>query len=68
MERRGISEAWAIAIFTVVVPVAANILAAWLIKMLADKSSTVVTINRKEVILEQGEIVRVIEETIRIEQ
>lgn len=68
MERRDISEAWATAIFQVVGSVPAAIIAALLVKLLIDKRSTVITINRKEVELEEGEIVRVVEESTRIEQ
>lgn len=66
--QRDISEAWATAIFTVVAGVPASVLAAWLVKVLIDRKSTVITIDRKEVQLEEGEIVRVIEESTRIEQ
>ena len=65
---RDLSDTWATAIFTVVASVPASVLAAWLVKVLVDKKSTVITINRKEVHLEEGEIVRVIEESKRIEQ
>ena len=68
MERRDISEAWAIAIFSVAASVPVNVLAAWLVKVLTDKRSTVITINRKEVRLEEGEIVRIIEESTKIER
>ncbi|SRR6266571_1331110 len=68
MAQRDVSEAWATAIFTVLASVPASVLAAWLVKVLTDKKSTVITINRKEVHLEEGEIVRVVEETKRLEQ
>lgn len=66
--QRDVSEAWATAIFTILASVPASVLAAWLVKVLTDKKSTVITINRKEVHLDEGEIVRVIEETKRLEQ
>lgn len=69
--RRDISEAWATAIFTVAasIPatVIANTLATLLMEHLKRKRSTVVTINRIQVDLEHGELVRVIKETIHIE-
>ena len=68
MERRDISEAWATAIFQVAGSVPATVIAALLVKLITDKRSTVITINRKEVKLEEGEIVRVVEESVRIEQ
>ena len=68
LARRDVSDEWATAIFTVLASVPASVLAGWLLKVLTDKKSTVVTINRKEVHLEEGEIVRVIEETKRLEQ
>lgn len=69
--RRDISEAWATAIFTVAasIPatVIANTLATLLMEHLKRKRSTVVTINRIQVDLEHGELVRVIKETIHVE-
>ena len=68
MERRDISEAWVTAIFTVLASVPASVIAGLLIEKFKNDKSAVITINRKEVHLEKGEIVRVIEETKRIEQ
>jgi len=68
MERRDISEAWATAIFQVAASVPSTVIAALLVKLLTDKRSTVITISRKEVALEEGEIVRVIEEFVRIKK
>ncbi|MEN6302455.1 MAG: hypothetical protein ABFC96_03175 [Thermoguttaceae bacterium] len=69
--RRDVSETWATAIFTVAasIPatVVANTLAALLMDRLKRKRSTVITINRVKVDLEHGELVRVIKETIHIE-
>jgi hypothetical protein len=68
MARRDISEAWATAIFTVLASAPASFIAGLLVEKFKNEKSTVVTINRKEVSLEDGEIVRVIEESIKIER
>ena len=68
MERRDISEAWATAIFTVIASVPVSVIAGLLLEKLKKDKSAVVTINRKEVALEHGEIVRVIEESIKMER
>ena len=68
MERRDISEAWATAIFTVLAGVPASVIAGLLVEKFKSDKSAVITINRKEVRLEDGEIVRVIEESIKIER
>ena len=68
MERRDISEAWATAIFTVLASVPASIIASLLVEKFKNDKSAVVTINRKEVRLENGKIISVIEETTKIER
>ena len=68
MERRDISEVWATAIFTVLASVPASVIAGFLVEKFKKDKSAVVTINRKEVRLENGEIVSVIEETTKVER
>ncbi|MDY6955488.1 MAG: hypothetical protein SVO96_01240 [Pseudomonadota bacterium] len=66
--RRDISEAWATAIFTVLASAPASVIASLLLDKFKKDKSAVVTINRKEIALENGELVRVVEETIKIER
>jgi hypothetical protein len=68
MARRDLPEAWATAIFTVVFGIPASVIAGMLIEKFKNDKSAVITINRKEVALENGEIVRVIEESIKMER
>lgn len=68
VERRDISETWATAIFQVACSIPAGVIAGIIINLFKDKGSTVITINRKKVELKEGEIVRIIEETTRIEK
>jgi hypothetical protein len=65
---RDISEAWATAIFSVAASVPASVIAGILIEKFKDKKSTIITINRKEIHFEKGEIIKAIEESKSIEQ
>ena len=67
MQRDGISEAWAIAIVTLATSVPVGVFINWLSNKLIDKTSTKITINRKEIYFDKDEITRLIEETIKIE-
>lgn len=66
--QRDISEAWAIAIFSVAAAVPTGLLVAWLSKVLIDKKSTVITINRKELHFDEGKLTSLIEETKHIKR
>jgi hypothetical protein len=68
IERRDISEAWATAIFTVLASVPASIIAELLVEKFKNDKSVLVTISRKDIRLENGELVSVIEETTKIER
>lgn len=66
-----ISETWAIAIFQVAASVPTAVVSLFIydyFKKLLTNSNPKITINRKKINLEHGEIVRVIEETIQIEK
>ena len=68
-ERRdGISEPWAIAIVSITASIPAAVVAAWMLNKIINKDQTTITINRKVVELKESEIVKVIEETMKIEQ
>lgn len=62
------SQDVAIAVITVAANIPTGLLTAWLWEKLRDKPRTTITINKKDVRMEQGEIARVIEEQIKIEQ
>ena len=69
MMTRDISESWNIAMFSVVASVPTGVIVGLILNHFGkDKSSTKITINRKEVIYEEGEIARVIVETKRFEK
>ena len=68
IERRDLGTMPAVVIIvTFVANVSAGLVAAWLYDRIKDKS-TKITINRKEVIIDKGEIRKVIEENIIINQ
>jgi len=67
-QRNGLSENWAIAIVSIVALVPTEIIVSWLKNKITDKKRTIVTINRKQVDLDKGEIIRIIEETKKIEK
>jgi hypothetical protein len=66
-QRDGISEAWAIAIISISASIPAAVIAGWILEKIKDKQTTTITINRTLVEFEKGEIIRVIEETRKIE-
>ena len=66
-QRGIISEPWAIALITIVSSVPAAVIAGWILEKIKDKKSTTITINRKQVDLNEGKIIRVIEETTKIQ-
>jgi hypothetical protein len=66
--KRDVSDPWAIAIITLASSVPVGLFVNWLAKKLIDKTSTKITINRKEIYFDKGEVTRLIEETKEIEQ
>ena len=69
MERRDLfSEPTAVAIFSFVSSVAASVFDSWLYEKIKNKPSTKIKINRKNVLIDKQEIIRVITEEIEIDQ
>ncbi len=67
-EERDLSESWNIALFAVAASVPANVLAGLILKKFGkDPRRTKIRINRREVEYSEGEIIRTIEETKKIE-
>ncbi len=62
-QRDGMSEAWAIALVLIASSIPAAVIAGWLLDKFKDNKTTTITINRKQVDLDKGEIIRIIEET-----
>ena len=65
--RDGLSEAWATAIFSVAASVPASVIIDFFKHKFRNKHPTIITINRKEVNFEKGDIVSIIEESRKIE-
>jgi hypothetical protein len=69
MQRDGLSESLGIAIITLAASVPIGVFINWLSnKLFVDQASTKITINRKEIHFDEGQITRLIEETRTIEQ
>ncbi len=68
-EKRDISESWNIALFTVAASIPTGVIIGLILKHFGkDPRTTKITINRKEIEYSEGEMVRVIEETQKIEK